>query len=95
MTTPKTTTLGPLLQSFFTQHLQHNKRVSPQTVASYRDTLKLLLQFIQVQQGREPATLCVTDLDVTVISHGVAGNPLETTLGQLLPHSFGPEFLGR
>lgn len=67
MTTPKTATLGPLLQSFFTQHLQHHKRVSPQTVASYRDTLKLLLQFIQAQQGKEPAALCVTDLEVTVI----------------------------
>ena len=67
MTIPKTAPLGPLLQSFFTQHLQHNKRVSPQTVASYRDTLKLLLQFIQAQQGREPTTLCVTELEVTVI----------------------------
>jgi cytidine deaminase len=35
------------------------------------------------------------DLDVTVISHGVAGQPLAQTLGQLLPHSFGPEFLGK
>lgn len=34
------------------------------------------------------------DLDVTVISHGVDGAPLVQTLGQLLPHSFGPEFLG-
>jgi cytidine deaminase len=34
------------------------------------------------------------DLDVTVISHGVDGAPLAQTLGQLLPHSFGPEFLG-
>lgn len=34
------------------------------------------------------------DLDVTVISHGVDGEPLVQTLGQLLPHSFGPEFLG-
>jgi cytidine deaminase len=34
------------------------------------------------------------DLDVTVISHGVEGAPLTQTLGQLLPHSFGPEYLG-
>ena len=34
------------------------------------------------------------DLDVTVISHGVDGEPLVQSLGQLLPHSFGPEFLG-
>ena len=35
------------------------------------------------------------DLDVEVISHGVDGEPLMQTLGQLLPHSFGPEFLGK
>jgi cytidine deaminase len=35
------------------------------------------------------------DLDVEVISHGVDGQPLVQTLGQLLPHSFGPEFLAR
>ncbi|MEQ8545519.1 MAG: cytidine deaminase [Roseitalea porphyridii] len=35
------------------------------------------------------------DLDVEVISHGVDGTPLVQTLGQLLPHSFGPEFLGK
>jgi cytidine deaminase len=34
------------------------------------------------------------DLDITVISHGVEGAPLTQTLGQLLPHSFGPEYLG-
>ena len=33
------------------------------------------------------------DLDVEVISHGVEGTPLVQTLDQLLPHSFGPEYL--
>ena len=54
--------------------------------------------------GAAPVTPCggcrqrireFADLDITVISHGVAGQPLEQTLGQLLPHSFGPEFLGK
>lgn len=54
--------------------------------------------------GTMPVTPCggcrqrlreFADLDVTVISHGVEGAPLLQTLGQLLPHSFGPEFLGR
>ena len=35
------------------------------------------------------------DLDVTVISQGVDGMPLKQTLDQLLPHSFGPEYLSR
>lgn len=67
MTTRKETSFGPLIQSFFTQHLQQNRRVSPQTVASYRDTLKLLLQFVKEQSGKEPSALCVTDLDAPVI----------------------------
>lgn len=33
--------------------------------------------------------------DTPIICMGVEGEPLVTTLGQLLPHSFGPEFLGR
>lgn len=52
--------------------------------------------------GVEPVTPCggcrqrireFADLDVTVISHGVDGTPLESTLGALLPHSFGPGHL--
>ena len=52
--------------------------------------------------GTMPVTPCggcrqrireFADLDVTVISHGVEGQPLHATLGELLPHSFGPEFL--
>jgi cytidine deaminase len=54
--------------------------------------------------GSAPVTPCggcrqrireFADLDVTVISHGVEGEALVCTLEQLLPHSFGPEFLGK
>lgn len=54
--------------------------------------------------GSTPVTPCggcrqrireFADLDVTIISHGVDGEPLECTLAELLPHSFGPEFLGK
>ena len=52
--------------------------------------------------GSAPVTPCggcrqrirdFADLDVQVISHGVEGEPLVMTLDQLLPHSFGPEYL--
>lgn len=59
--------IGPLLQSFFIQHLQLNKRVSSETIASYRDTLKLLLQYIKKQKGKEPTKLTIEDLDVDTI----------------------------
>ena len=54
--------------------------------------------------GTAPVTPCggcrqrireFADLNVTIISHGVDGQPLSCTLEQLLPHSFGPEFLGK
>jgi integrase/recombinase XerD len=61
------TTMGPLIQSFFTQHLQGHKRVSPQTLASYRDTVRLLLLYVKAQTGKEPCSLQVTDLDASVI----------------------------
>jgi integrase/recombinase XerD len=59
--------LGPLLQRFFAEHLVHHKGASPQTVASYRDTFRLLLEFVQKQCHIEPSALRVTDLDVPVI----------------------------
>lgn len=52
--------------------------------------------------GKMPVTPCggcrqrireFAELDVPVIALGVEGEPLVTTLGALLPHSFGPEFL--
>ena len=52
--------------------------------------------------GSAPVTPCggcrqrireFADLDVEIISHGVEGVALVCTLEQLLPHSFGPEYL--
>jgi site-specific recombinase XerC len=36
-----------LLESFFTQRLINQRQASPHTIASYRDTFRLLLQFAQ------------------------------------------------
>jgi cytidine deaminase len=33
--------------------------------------------------------------DTVIVSHGVEGAPLRASLAELLPHSFGPDFLGR
>jgi site-specific recombinase XerD len=67
MTATHNPLIAPLIQSFFTQHLQLHKRVSPQTVASYRDTFRLLFQYIKEQTGREPATFRIADLEAEVI----------------------------
>jgi len=59
--------IGPLLQAFFTQHLLTHKRASPQTIASYRDSFRLLLQFVRETRGIAPTALRVPDLDVPVL----------------------------
>ena len=39
--------LPSLLQSFFTTRLMTQRKASPHTIASYRDTFRLLLQFAE------------------------------------------------
>jgi len=59
--------IAPHVQAFFTVHLCHQKRVSPQTIASCRDTFRLLLTFVQETRGIEPSALCVPDLAAPLI----------------------------
>ena len=59
--------LAPLLQAFFTEHLLGHRQVSPQTVAAYRDTFRLLLHYLHQSMGREPCQLRITDLDAPAV----------------------------
>jgi integrase/recombinase XerD len=61
------TSLAPTLQSFFTNRLIAQKRVSPNTVASYRDTWRLLLGFAAQRSGKTPSALDLEDLDAPLI----------------------------
>jgi integrase/recombinase XerD len=61
------TALAPLLQSFFTERLIAQRRVSPHTVASYRDTFRLLLGFAAERTGKAPSQLDLDDLDAPLI----------------------------
>jgi integrase/recombinase XerD len=65
-----TTTIAfpTLLESFFTDRLVRQKRASPHTIASYRDTFSLLLRFTQQHLGKAPSALTLDDLDVPLIS---------------------------
>jgi integrase/recombinase XerD len=56
-----------LLQRFFTDRLQGQLGASRHTVASYRDTFRLLLRFAGPQLGREPSELRVEELDVSFL----------------------------
>ena len=60
-------TLAGLLQGFFTSRLIGQRRVSPHTVASYRDTFRLLLKFAQRRLKTEPSKLGLAEIDAPLL----------------------------
>ena len=67
---PKPTTVpsfAMLVQRFFAEHLTHHRAVSPRTVAAYRDTFRLLLQFAERHTGKSPISLKLVDLDSKLV----------------------------
>ena len=59
--------LPALLQSFFTTRLMMQRKVSPHTIASYRDTFRLLMQFAQKRLRKAPSQLGLDDLDASLV----------------------------
>lgn len=60
-------TLPALIQRFFTQRLIQQHNASPHTIASYRDTFRLLFAFAQAKLGKQPSRLDLADLDAPFI----------------------------
>lgn len=56
-----------LLQGFFTQRLMQQRQASPHTIASYRDTFRLLLRFVQGRLRKAPSTLLLEDVDAPLV----------------------------
>jgi hypothetical protein len=61
------TDLAPVLQGFFTNRLAQQKKASPNTVAAYRDTFRLLLAFARDKTGKSPNQFSLADLDAALI----------------------------
>ena len=59
--------LATTLQAFFSDRLIRQRQVSSNTVAAYRDTLRLLLVFASERHGKEPGKLDIDDLDAPLI----------------------------
>jgi integrase/recombinase XerD len=59
--------LAPILQAYFTDRLLRQRRVSPNTAASYRDAFRLLLGFVHEKTGTQPARLELTHLNAPTI----------------------------
>ena len=87
--------IAPTLQAFFTDRLITQRNSSPETIASYRDTMRLLLAYAREQTGKQPFELDLADLDAPLIgaflTHLEAdrGNSIRTRNNRLAGiHSF-------
>ena len=59
--------LAPTLQAFFTERLITQRDASEQTIASYRDAMRLLIAFASQQTGKQPCQLEIEDLNAPLI----------------------------
>jgi integrase/recombinase XerD len=64
----KPANLAPLLEGFFATRLVAQSNASPHTIASYRDTFRMLLRFTQAKTNRAPSSLNLADLTPSLIS---------------------------
>jgi integrase/recombinase XerD len=60
-------TLGVALHGFLVDYLPRQRAFSPHTLQSYRDSLKLLLQFA-ASKGRDPSGLTIEELTVQKVT---------------------------
>jgi site-specific recombinase XerC len=72
-------TLAVLLEGFFTQRLMNQKRASPHTLRSYRDTFRLLLRFAQQCLNKSPSCLAFEEIDAPLVTSFL--DDLETSRG--------------
>jgi site-specific recombinase XerD len=89
------TSLAPLLEAFFSERLQRQRRASPHTIAAYRDAFRLLLGFAEKHLGKAPSTLFLADIDAPLIGafldhlESERGNSVRTRNARLAAiHSF-------
>lgn len=59
--------LATTLQAFFTDRLVRQRQVSPNTLAAYRDAVRLFLVFAAERLRKEPSKLAFDDLDAPLV----------------------------
>ena len=62
------TALAPSMQAYFTDRLIGQRRASPNTIAAYRHTFRLLLGFATERTSKPPSALDIADLDAPLIA---------------------------
>ena len=71
--------IATLIERYFTERLMRQRNVSANTIASYRDTFRLLFLFAQTRLRKPPSDLTLTDLDAPFV--GAFLTDLETKRG--------------
>jgi len=61
------TLVAGLLESFFTERLHHQRAASPNTIAAYRDTFRLLLVFAQERLRKPPTAMPLAEFDAKLV----------------------------
>jgi integrase/recombinase XerD len=62
------TAIAPTLQAFFTDRLVNQRHASAKTIAAYRDTWRLLVNFAAKRTGKQPFALDFDDFDTTLVA---------------------------
>lgn len=62
-----TTDFALRLERFFTQRLMAQRQASPHTIAAYRDTLRLFVQFAHQRLHKSPSALAFSDIDTPLV----------------------------
>jgi integrase/recombinase XerD len=60
--------VAPLIERYFTERLMRQRNVNANTIASYRDTFRLLFVFARERLHKPPSALALGDLDAPFIS---------------------------
>lgn len=61
------TEFAALLQRFFAERLIQQQSASPRTIAAYRDTFKLLLNYAELTTGKPPTKLALCNFDAAMV----------------------------
>jgi site-specific recombinase XerD len=67
VTAPPPPSFPSLIQRFFTEYLVTQRALSPRTIASYRDSWMLFLDFAHNRLGKLPTALCLADIEPNLI----------------------------
>lgn len=60
--------VATLIERYFTNRLMRQRNVSTNTIASYRDTFRLLFTFAQARLRKPPSALVLEDLDAPFVN---------------------------